>query len=129
MSEKSSETKLSALFEVQTLVRDIAGAQPGDTIKCQIARAVRRISFMSASRVKDCWYADGRMKIGADELRRLREIANAQEKAKEARDEFAKLKQRVELLEAALRLSDSDAHRLLADPQRAESWENGRLLD
>jgi hypothetical protein len=129
MSEKSSETKLSALFEVQALVRDIAGVAPGDTIKCQIARAARRIGFMSASRVKDCWYADSRMKIGADELHRLREIANAQEKAKEARDEFAKLKQRVELLEAALRLSDSDAYRLLADPQWAQSRENHRLLD
>ncbi|MGJ0508839.1 MAG: hypothetical protein ACR652_17270 [Methylocystis sp.] len=129
MSEKSSETKLSALIEAKTLVREIAGAEPGDTIKSQIARAARRIGFMSASRVKDCWYADGRIKIGADELHRLREIANAQEKAKEARDEFAKLKQRVEFLEAALRLSDSDAYRLLADTQRAQGREDHRLLD
>ncbi|MGJ0505630.1 MAG: hypothetical protein ACR652_00560 [Methylocystis sp.] len=129
MSEKSSETKLSALLEVQTLVRDVAGVEPGDSIKAQIARAARRIGFMSASRVKDCWYADSRMKIGADELRRLREIANALDEAKEARDEFAKLKQRVELLEAALRLSDSDAYRLLVRPQRDGHRQVHRLVD
>jgi hypothetical protein len=119
MSEKSSERKLTALIEVQALVRDIAGVEPGDTIKCQIARAARRISFMSASRVKDCWYADGRIRVGADELHRLREIADAQDKAREARDELSKLEKRVELLEAALRLSDTDAYRSLVDPEWA----------
>jgi hypothetical protein len=129
MSEKSSERKLSALIEVQALVRDIAGVEPGDTIKRQISRAARRIGFMSSSRVKDCWYADERIRVRADELRRLREIANANEKVEEARAEFAKLEKRVQLLEAALRLSDADAYRALVDPLWAGSREDRGVVD
>jgi hypothetical protein len=129
MSEKSSERKLSALIEVHALVRDIAGVEPGDTIKRQISRAARRIGFMSASRVKDCWYADERIRVGADELRRLREIANANDKAEQARAEFAKLEKRVQLLEAALRLSDADAYRALVDPLWAGTREDRGMVD
>jgi hypothetical protein len=124
MSEKLSETKIvSALLQAQECVRAIAGSEPGDTVMRQLERAARRIPFWRWSRVKDAWYAEKRMRVDADELARLRELA-AKYGGKnhvEAIDAQS-LEDRLRRIEAALCLPPQDAYRALVDESRpAES--------
>jgi hypothetical protein len=120
MSEKLSETKIvSALLQAQECVRAIAGSEPGDTVMRQLERAARRIPFWRWSRVKDAWYAEKRMRVDADELARLRELA-AKYGGKnhvEAIDAQS-LEARLRRIEAALCLPTQDAYRALVDESR-----------
>jgi hypothetical protein len=124
MSEKLSETKIvSALLQAQECVRAIAGSEPGDTVMRQLERAARRIPFWRWSRVKDAWYAEKRMRVDADELARLRELAvkYGGKNHVEAIDAQS-LEDRLRRIEAALCLPPQDAYRALVDESRpAES--------
>lgn len=115
MSEKLSEKRnVSAVCEAQECVRAIAGAEPGDTVMRQIGRASRRISFWRWSRVKDAWYGEQRMRIGADELSALRQLAKKYSGGKEIESvDIDELRGRIRRIEEALRLSDPDAYRAL----------------
>lgn len=122
MSEKSSESKIvSALGEAQSCVRTIAGAEPGDTVMRQLDRAARRISFWRWSRVKDAWYADKRMRVDADELAKLQELATKYGKKNYVAPndgipfDAEAFERRLRVLEAAVRLSDQDLYRALVD--------------
>lgn len=129
MSEKSSEGRVSSIVEASFLVRRIAlPAQIGDTIKRQIDRASRRIPFWSASRVKDVWYADPRIRIGADELADLRDIARDEAAAREARNEFRQLQDRIARIEAALGVSDPEFHSDAIDALRQSSGGEDRSV-
>lgn len=121
---------MSSVAEASELVRRIASpAQVGDTIKRQIDRAARRIPFWSYSRTKDAWYADARMRIDADEIQRLRDLALGSAEARAARDEYRELQDRIARLEAALRISDPEFHGAQADALRIVSGAENRTLD
>jgi hypothetical protein len=115
MSENLSESKIvSAVAQAQECVRTIAGAEPGDTVMRQLDRASRRIPFWKWSRVKDAWYAEKRMRVDADELARLRELAAKYGARNQVEAiEPSSIEERLRRIEAALRLSDSDAYRAL----------------
>jgi hypothetical protein len=111
---------LSAVLQARECVRTIAGAEPGDTVMRQLDRASRRIPFWKWSRVKDAWYAEKRMRVDADELARLRELA-----AKYGGKTYVEkvdpnsIEERLQRIEAALRLSDPDAYRALVGEGRS----------
>ena len=119
MSEKLSESRVSAIVEAQSCVRAIAGAQLGDTVMRQLDRAARRIPFWRWSRVKDAWYAEQRMRVDSDELEALQELATKfsgrkeTPRAKQQSLDIQALEQRLARVEAALRLSNPDAYRAL----------------
>jgi hypothetical protein len=135
MFDKSSECKMTALVEAQTLVRRLAEpCAAGDSVKAQIGRAARRVG-LGFNRVRTLWYADERASVSAAEMDSLRRAAGAREKADVHRDELAI---RVEALEQQLRALASripqdaeffgaqadllrDAHRHLGRSHSAES--------
>lgn len=72
MPENHSEEKMNALCEASGLVRQIAAPATG---KAALLRAYRKLGSWTYNRVKDVYYADGRIKISADEIDELRAIA------------------------------------------------------
>jgi len=108
----SESVRMSSVAEASDLVRQLAApAQIGDTIKRQISHAARRIPFWSYSRTRDAWYGSPRMRIHADEILKLRELARDTAAARDARNEFRLLQDRLARLETALGLSDEEFHR------------------
>lgn len=73
MSEKSSEnSEMSSVEFVSYSLRNHV-APPGiGSVKARIRHASRKLSW-TASRTKDAWYADDRICISADELRKIEE--------------------------------------------------------
>jgi hypothetical protein len=130
MFDKSSECKMTALVEAQTLVRRLAEpCAAGDSVKAQIGRAARRVG-LGFNRVRTLWYADERASVSAAEMDSLRRAAGAREQKAEAhRDELAI---RVEALEQQLRAlasripQDADFYGAQADLLRSAVRGMGR---
>ncbi len=126
---KGDVSKMSALVEASQLVKALASPpMVGDTVKRQIARAARRIPFWSTSRVKSIWYRDERYRIGADDLAKLRLLANKQQQDT-GHAELQKLRARVARLEAALRLADEDFHSNQIDALRRSVGDPDSAMD
>jgi len=123
MRDKLSDGKvvfMSSVVEASRLVRQIAEPyQIGDTVKRQIDRAARRIPFWSYSRVRDAWYGNPRMRIGADELSELRLLLEKSDRARQDRDELDDLRDRLSRVETALMVSDPQFHSSDIDAYRA----------
>jgi hypothetical protein len=68
-SETSSEkSEMSCVDFTQHALRNQIAPPNVGSVKARIRHASRKLGW-SGSRVKDCWYADPRISIGADELR------------------------------------------------------------
>lgn len=107
MSEISSERKVTALAEAQTLIRALAEPSPaGEKIKAALRRVSRKLPNWSNNRIRDVWNADERIRIRADELDELREANRANEKA--AKNELVSLRERLARLESLLVQTDPD---------------------
>lgn len=107
MSGISSERKVTALAEAQTLIRALAEPSPaGESIKAALRRVGRKLPQWSSNRVRDVWNADERIRIRADELDELREANRANEKA--AKNELVSLRERLARLESLLVQTDPD---------------------
>lgn len=107
MSGISSERKVTALVEAQSLIRALAEPSPaGESIKAALRRVSRKLPHWSSNRVRDVWNADERIRIRADELDELREANRANEKA--AKNELVSLRERLARLESLLVQTDPD---------------------
>src|SRR5690606_20312953 len=75
MSEKASEkSKMSSVEFVQTALRDHIAPPSTGSVKARLRLAARALGW-SQNRVKDAWYADPRISISADEIRKVEEIS------------------------------------------------------
>jgi len=104
-------TFMTTLAEASFLIRRIAEPVPaGDSAKAAITRACRRLQSWSWNRTKDVYYARQGIRVSADELKHLREVARI--KSDEAdRAEFKSIRERLTRLETALCVSDEAFHR------------------
>lgn len=126
MSDKSSEVKfMSATAEASFLIRQLAEPiPPGDSVKAGLSRAYRRLEGWTFNRVRDVWHADHRIRISAEELAHLRNVAKA--KAEDAdRDEFSELRTRISILEHRLATIDPDFHSEAIEAISQASSHNG----
>ena len=116
---ESAEVRMSAGAEAISLIEAIAAPCSVKDMANRVSRLVTRElqhvgKAMRPSRVEDIWRGEAR-RIDADELDALRRAAGLQ---KEAYNELATLRARIDRLEAALRLSDADFHQPQADALR-----------
>lgn len=74
MSEKRSEkSKMSSVEFVQSALRDRVAPPLVGSVKARLRHAARALGW-SQNRVKDAWYADPRISISAEEIRKIEEI-------------------------------------------------------
>lgn len=127
--EKSSERKMTALAEAQSIVVGLAGS--AGTAKERLLRASRILSELSFSRVRCLFYGDDRSRIRADELeylRRIQSVRTAEREKTAAKNEYSELVARIDRVEALLR-ADPDFYRPQADAFRAVSGLDHRSMD
>ncbi|MDB5579638.1 MAG: hypothetical protein JWR80_4814 [Bradyrhizobium sp.] len=107
MSEKSeipSESMSSYLLnEASNLLRQVAGDRRADESKKAMLRRVGRdVKDWTASRVKDVWYRDPRVRIRANEVEYLRALVCQRQEKKADVDELDALRTRITRLEYLL---------------------------
>lgn len=74
MSEKRSEkSKMSSVEFVQTAIKERIAPPLVGSVKARLRHAARALGW-SQNRVKDAWYADPRISISADEIRKIEEM-------------------------------------------------------
>lgn len=76
MSEKSETTleqKMSCVEFTQYALRERISPPAIGSVKSRIGHASRRLGW-GFNRTKDCWYADPRIKISADEIRSIEQV-------------------------------------------------------
>lgn len=101
---------------VARLLRRVAApAVPGEHLIHAISRAARRLGW-DRGRTKRLWYGEAR-RVDADELVAIERLLKLRQ---EARDEHARLAERIARLEAIL-VQDEDFHRPQVDAWRAAS--------
>lgn len=85
MSENHSEkSEMSSVEFVQDVLRNrVAPPGSGVNVSDRIRQASRRLGW-SYNRTKDAWYADPRISIKADEIRKLEETAGVRYGREEA---------------------------------------------
>jgi hypothetical protein len=99
---------MTAATEFSTLMRHIAGPRSfGETVTVGIYRAGRKLG-LSRRQALALWYGE-RRSIPSDLMDRARALA-AEPVAVEARNEHARLLERIARLEAALAVSDPEFH-------------------
>lgn len=115
MSEKQSEkSKMSSVEFVQNALRERVAPPSVGSVKARLRLAARRMGW-SANRVKDAWYADGRISISADELRDIEEMTGL----KYARQELNQINSAIARAEALLDGPEADFYRPFVDAIRA----------
>jgi hypothetical protein len=124
MSEKSEirSDKMSELLlnEASSLLRQVAGNRRADESKKAVLRRLgREVKDWTASRIKDVWYRDPRVRIRADEVEYLRALVDQRQEKKADVDELAALRTRIARLERLLEATDPalGGPRLPADRQ------------
>ena len=102
--EKSSETMSDLLLnEASDLLRQVAGDRRADeSIKAVLRRVGRDVKCWTASRIKDVWYRDPRVRIRADEVEQLRALVSERQEPKAEVDDLVTLRTRVARLEGLL---------------------------
>jgi hypothetical protein len=74
MSENRVEkSEMSSVEFVQDALRNHVAPPSIGSVKARMRHASRRLGW-SANRVKDAWYADPRISVGADEVRKIEDI-------------------------------------------------------
>ena len=111
MSEKSEirSDKMSELLlnEASSLLRQVAGDRLADESKKAVLRRVgREVKDWTASRIKDVWYRDPRVRIRADEVEYLRALVDQRQGKKADVDELDALRTRIARLERLLEATD-----------------------
>lgn len=118
MSEKPSEkSKMSSVEFVQFALRDHVAPITIGSVKARLQHATRIMArrSWSANRVRDCWYADTRIRPDADEIRDIEEITGL----RYGREELRSLETLIAQADALLEGSDADFHRPFLDALRA----------
>lgn len=101
MSENPSEkSEMSSVEFVQYALRTrIAPPDVGQSVAERIRYAARRLGW-SYSRTKDAWYADPRISIKADEVRKIEEATGARYGREELREIDAIISRADEILDS-----------------------------
>jgi Lon protease-like protein len=104
MSEKSEirSEKMSELLlnEASSLLREVAGNRRADeSNKAVLRRVGREVKDWTASRIKDVWYRDPRIRIRANEVEYLRALVSQSQGKKADVDELDALRTRIARLE------------------------------
>ena len=104
-SEKSSEAMGEVLLnEASDLLRQVAGERRADeSVKGVLLRVGRDVKAWTASRIKDVWYRDPRVRIRADEVEYLRALVSERQEPKAEVDELVTLRTRIDRLESLLK--------------------------
>ncbi|SNS36634.1 hypothetical protein SAMN05216374_0996 [Tardiphaga sp. OK246] len=103
-SEKSSEAMGELLLaEASDLLRQVAGDRRADeSMKAVLRRVGRDVKDWTASRIKDVWYRDPRVRIRANEVEYLRALVSERQEPKAEVDELVTLRTRIDRLESLL---------------------------
>lgn len=130
MSEKSENRseRMSELLliEASTLLREVAGNRRADESKKAVLRRVgREVKDWTASRIKDVWYRDPRVRIRANEVEYLRSLVSQRQGKKADVDELASLRTRIARLERLLEAPDPALGRPVLPAARQQFGEMG----
>lgn len=107
MSEKPLEkSEMSSVEFVQYALRDHIAPPSIGSVKARWLHASRALKW-SVSRVKDAWYADPRVSISADEIRKIEEKTGL----RYGREELRSIEELIGRADAILSHTDEDFHR------------------
>lgn len=109
MSEKKSEKpKMSSVEFAQYALREGIAPPTLGSLKARLRHAthVMRRKNWSANRVKDCWYADPRIRPDADEIRDLEQLTGL----KYGKQELTEIDALISRAGALLNSQDADFH-------------------
>lgn len=107
MSEFSSEkSEMSCVEFAQYALRSHIAPPELGPVKARLRHAARKLEW-SASRVKDIWYADPRVRISADELRKIEEYTGL----RYGREELRSVDELIEQADRILGHTDEDFYR------------------
>jgi hypothetical protein len=115
MSEKQLEkSEMSSVEFVQDALRNHVAPPSIGSVKTRMRHAARRLGW-SANRVKDAWYADPRISVGADEVRKIEETTGL----RYGREELRSVEELISRADALLDGPEADFHRPFVDAFRA----------
>jgi hypothetical protein len=115
MSENRVEkSEMSSVEFVQDALRNHVAPPSIGSVKARMRHASRRLGW-SANRVKDAWYADPRISVGADEVRKIEETTGL----RYGREELRSIEELINRADALLDSPEADFHRPFVDAFRA----------
>lgn len=115
MSEKSSEiSEMSSVEFTQFALRNYVAPPQIGPVKARLRHATRKLGW-TPNRVKDAWYADPRISIDADELRKIEETTGL----RYGREELRSLDELINRADALLDGPEADFFRPFVDAFRA----------
>lgn len=109
MSEKKSElSRMSSVEFAQYALREAVAPPSFGSLKARLrhATSVMRRRNWSANRVKDCWYADPRIRPDADEIRDIEDITGL----RYGKQELSEIDALISQAGALLNSQDPDFH-------------------
>ena len=107
MSEIPSEkSEMHSVEFVQFALRERVAPPSVGSVKARLRHASRLLGW-SQNRVKDAWYADPRISIGADEIRKIEQITGLHY----GREELQSIEELISRADAILEGTDKDFHR------------------
>lgn len=107
MSEKQLEkSEMSSVEFAQYALRNHVSPPTIGSVKARIRHASRRLGW-TANRVKDAWYADPRISIGADEIKKIEEETGL----RYGREELRSVEELINRADALLDGADEDFYR------------------
>ena len=110
-SSKASDMRAASLDEASRLLRELAGSRDADeSLKAIFRRLSRKLPTWSPNRIIDIWRQDVRVRVRAEEVEQLRELAEQRGKRRTANDDLDELRQRISRLEALLESTDPAFH-------------------
>lgn len=107
MSEKAVEkSEMSSVEFAQYALRSHVAPPSMGSVKARLRHATRKLGW-TPNRVKDAWYADPRISISADEIRKIEETTGL----RYGREELRTVEDLISRADALLDGPDEDFHR------------------
>lgn len=121
MSDKVVKKIMSSVEFTQNALRNhIAPAGVG-SVKARLRHASRKLGW-SASRTRECWYGRERVRISADEIKKIEETTGL----RYGREELRTIDELINRADALLHGTDADFYRPFLDAMRAAARLVGR---
>lgn len=115
MSDNQVEkSEMSSVEFAQYALRSHVAPPAVGSVKSRLRHASRRLGW-THNRVRDAWYADPRISISADEIRKIEELTGL----RHGRQELKQIDAYIAHAEALLEGQDSDFHRPFVAAMRA----------
>lgn len=115
MPEKASEkSNMSSVEFTQSALRNHIAPPSVGSVRARLRHATRCLGW-EPNRVRDCWYADPRISIRADEIRKIEEITGL----RYARKELSEIEEYIARADALLVGPEADFYRPFVDAFRA----------